>query len=87
MRDCMKLLISYSFLDNILYKCMCLQAIHGLQLNGAIILKMVDLYSALRNVYFSLSARYEDNMGVSCNKHPNIIIIFMHRLLLLHKGL
>ena len=37
MRDCMKLLIS-SFLDNILYKCMCLQAIHGLQLNGAIIL-------------------------------------------------
>ena len=49
--------------------------------------KMVDLYSALRNLYFSLSARYEDNMGVSCNKHPNIIIIFMHRLLLLHKGL
>ena len=37
MRDCMKLLIS-SFLDNILYKCMCLQAIHGLQLNDAIIL-------------------------------------------------
>ena len=37
MRDCMKLLI-ISFLDHILYKCMCLQAIHGLQLNGAIIL-------------------------------------------------
>ena len=37
MHDCMKLLIS-NFLDNILYECMCLQAIHGLQLNGAIIL-------------------------------------------------
>ena len=37
MHDCIKLLIS-SFLYNILYKCMCLQTIHGLQLNGAIIL-------------------------------------------------
>ena len=35
--DCMKLLIS-NFLDNVPYKCMCLQAIDGLQLNGAIIL-------------------------------------------------
>ena len=36
MRDCMKLLIS-SFLDNILYKCMCLHS-WLMQLNGAIIL-------------------------------------------------
>ena len=35
MRDCMKLLIS-SFLDNILYKCMCLQTIYGLQLNDMV---------------------------------------------------